>query len=72
MAQNEKQGSSTIQIDPDPMTADEASEADDCSPGLQDLIGNRLRQYYDRRLSEPLPDKFASLLAQLGKSETKE
>jgi hypothetical protein len=54
------------------MTADEASEADDCSPGLQDLIGNRLRQYYDRRLSEPLPDKFASLLAQLGKSETKE
>ncbi len=38
----------------------------------QGLIGHQLRQEYKRLLSEPLPDKFTKLLADLAKSERKE
>lgn len=34
-------------------------------------IGKQLRQVYDEMLSEPMPDKFAELLARLSKSESK-
>lgn len=40
-------------------------------PEAQGLIGHQLRQEYRRILSEPLPDKFAKLLEDLAKSETK-
>lgn len=45
----------------------EETEAD---PNLPGVVAERLKQYYDQRLSEPLPDKFASLLQKLSsKSE---
>ena len=38
---------------------------------LQGAIGRQLKQVYGQLLAEPLPDKFALLLEQLGKSDTK-
>lgn len=38
-------------------------------PEAQGQIGKQLRQVYDQMLSEPMPDKFAELLARLAKSE---
>lgn len=37
----------------------------------QGQIGKQLRKLYGEMLSEPMPDKFAELLARLSKSETK-
>lgn len=34
---------------------------------LQGAIGQKLKLVYGQMLSEPLPDKFAELLAELGK-----
>jgi Anti-sigma factor NepR len=33
--------------------------------GLPDVIGEKLRAYYEHVASEPVPDRFAALLAQL-------
>lgn len=40
-------------------------------PEAQGQIGKQLRKLYREMLSEPMPDKFAELLARLSKSETK-
>lgn len=40
-------------------------------PEAQSAIGRQLRQVYGQMLSEPLPDKFAKLLEELSKSESK-
>jgi hypothetical protein len=40
-------------------------------PKITDIIGDRLKQYYSKRLSQPLPDKFAELLRELAKKEAK-
>jgi hypothetical protein len=34
-------------------------------PQVSDLIGQRLRNYYDEVASEPIPDRFMDLLNQL-------
>lgn len=39
-------------------------------PEAQGQIGKQLRQVYGEMLSEPMPDKFAELLARLSKSES--
>ena len=39
-------------------------------PEAQGQIGKQLRKLYGDMLSEPMPDKFAELLARLSKSET--
>lgn len=36
---------------------------------LQGAIGQKLKLVYGKMLSEPLPDKFAQLLAELGKMD---
>jgi Anti-sigma factor NepR len=36
---------------------------------LQGAIGQKLKMVYGQMLSEPLPDKFAQLLAELGKAD---
>lgn len=36
---------------------------------LQGAIGQKLKLVYGQMLSEPLPDKFAQLLAELGKTD---
>lgn len=33
--------------------------------GMQDLLGDKLRAYYDKVASEPVPDRFELLLKQL-------
>ena len=38
-------------------------------PELQGAIGKQLKQVYGKMLQEPLPDKFAKLLSELGKTE---
>ena len=43
-----------------------------CSAGetnLEKMIGDRLKQYYATRLSQPLPAKFADLLRDLANKE---
>ena len=39
-------------------------------PEAQGQIAKQLRQVYGQILSEPMPDKFAELLARLSKSES--
>ncbi|TBW40388.1 hypothetical protein EYW49_04175 [Siculibacillus lacustris] len=39
-------------------------------PKLQAHIGRQLRQLYDQMVSEPVPDRFKSLLEQLESRET--
>jgi hypothetical protein len=34
-------------------------------PGISDIIGRRLRTYYDEVAAQPVPDRFLELLAQL-------
>lgn len=41
-------------------------------PEAQGQIAKQLRQVYGDMLAEPMPDKFAELLAQLAKSERKQ
>jgi hypothetical protein len=38
-------------------------------PNIERMVGDRLKQYYSGRLSQPLPDKFADLLKELAKKE---
>lgn len=38
-------------------------------PELQGAIGKQLKQVYGKMLQEPLPDKFAKLLSELGKTD---
>ena len=37
--------------------------------GANSEIGRKLKQYYDDLVSDEVPDRFASLLAQLEKAE---
>lgn len=41
------------------------------TPEAQAQIGKKLREVYSGMLSDPLPDRFASLLDSLAKSEPK-
>ncbi len=41
-------------------------------PEAQGQIAKQLRQVYGEMLSEPMPDKFAELLARLSNSEPKQ
>lgn len=34
-------------------------------PGIADIIGRRLRTYYDEVAAQPVPDRFLELLAEL-------
>lgn len=34
-------------------------------PGISDVIGRRLRTYYDEVAAQPIPDRFLELLAEL-------
>jgi DNA-binding protein Fis len=38
---------------------------------VHDLIGEKLRAYYEHVASEPVPDRFATLLAQLEAKDNK-
>lgn len=35
------------------------------APAVHDLIGHKLRAYYEEVTKEPVPDRFTSLLAEL-------
>jgi len=56
-----------------PQTAEEATaapnEKNDLKNDLQGMIGESLKQYYSKRLSQPLPDKFSILLQALAEKE---
>ncbi len=39
-------------------------------PGVQSAIGKRLKAYYDDVASEPVPDRFLSLLDALDEAES--
>jgi hypothetical protein len=41
------------------------SSGDTLTPDLQAQLGRRLKAVYDGMLSEPIPDRFTQLLAQL-------
>lgn len=41
------------------------SKQDSPQPAMQDLLGNKLRSYYDQMASEPVPDRFQQLLDEL-------
>lgn len=40
--------------------------------GANSEIGRKLKQYYDGLVSEEVPDRFAELLSQLEKAESKQ
>jgi len=44
------------------MAIDQTPERSTAEINLDKMIGDRLKQYYATRLSQPLPDKFADLL----------
>lgn len=54
---------------------DSIEEEGKSAPSLDALaasrIGKRLREAYDRIVEEPVPDRFANLLSELEKQETK-
>jgi hypothetical protein len=51
------------------MAIDQTPERSTAEINLDKMIGDRLRQYYATRLSQPLPDKFADLLRDLANKE---
>ena len=51
------------------MANDQPPERSAAETNLEKMIGDRLKQYYATRLSQPLPDKFADLLRDLAKKE---
>jgi hypothetical protein len=51
------------------MANDKMSERSAAETNLEKMIGERLKQYYATRLSQPLPDKFADLLRDLANKE---
>jgi hypothetical protein len=53
------------------MAIDELPEAA-TDTNLEEMIGDRLKQYYATKLSQPLPDKFVDLLKHLAKKEAEE
>ena len=38
-------------------------------PAMQDLLGDKLRSYYNQMASEPVPDRFQQLLKELELSQ---
>ena len=51
------------------MANDETPRCSAAETNLEKMIGDRLKQYYATRLSQPLPDKFAALLRDLANKE---
>jgi hypothetical protein len=51
------------------MANDQTPEGSVAETNLEKMIGDRLKQYYATRLSQPLPDKFADLLRDLANKE---
>jgi hypothetical protein len=51
------------------MANDPTPERSTAEINLDKMIGDRLKQYYATRLSQPLPDKFADLLRDLANKE---
>ena len=51
------------------MDNDQPPERSAAEINLEKMIGDRLKQYYATRLSQPLPEKFADLLRDLAKKE---
>jgi len=51
------------------MAIDQPPERSTVEINLDQMIGDRLKQYYAARLSQPLPDKFADLLRDLANKE---
>jgi hypothetical protein len=51
------------------MANDQMSERSTAETNLEKMIGDRLKQYYATRLSQPLPAKFADLLRDLANKE---
>jgi hypothetical protein len=51
------------------MANDQMPECSTAQTNLEKMIGDRLKQYYATRLSQPLPDKFADLLRDLAAKE---
>ena len=49
--------------EPDDLSMTQARRSLD--PGLQAHIGNKLKQFYDEIVAEPIPDRFKALLDQL-------
>ena len=39
-------------------------------PAMQDMLGDKLRSYYDKMASEPVPDRFERLLKELELSQS--
>ena len=52
------------------MADDQMREPPARETNLEKMIGERLKQYYATRLSQPLPEKFADLLRDLAEKET--
>ena len=51
-------------------TEQSRDEGSTLKPEVGEEIARHLRQLYGQHLSEPLPDKFTSLLAKLSKADT--
>ena len=51
------------------MADDRRQERSERESNLEKMIGDRLKQYYATRLSQPLPEKFADLLRNLAEKE---
>jgi hypothetical protein len=51
------------------MDNDQPPERSAAETNLEKMIGDRLKQYYATRLSQPLPEKFADLLRDLARKE---
>ena len=51
------------------MANDQPPERSAAETNFEQMIGDRLKQYYATRLSQPLPDRFLDLLNHLAKKE---
>ena len=54
------------------MADDRRQERSARETNLEKMIGDRLKQYYATRLSQPLPEKFAELLRDLAEKEAEQ
>ncbi len=57
---------------PEPKTDKDGGQQSIANPEISDLIGQRLRTFYEATAKQPIPERFLELLAQLEKNNPPE
>jgi hypothetical protein len=67
-----QKGKRTARVFPEASLNEKLSSEPTIDRASQERIGTQLRAMYDELMQQPVPDRFAELLGQLDKSDTKD